>query len=174
MSRTIAACLALTLTLAGCGGVRDSRLNPFNWFGNDRPAPVRVEAGEKNPLIPQERTGLLAQARARDAIYTGQPVDVVKSMAIERVPGGAIIRAIGVSRYQNTYGVRLTLASEDGAENGVLEYRLESIVPEKPIAGGSERQREIIAALSITDQQLEGVRRIRISGATNARESSRR
>lgn len=175
MSRSITASLILVLTLSGCGTVRDSRLNPFNWFGRDRSVPVQAAAPEEvNPLLPQERRGLFAQARAERAIYRGQPVDVIKSMSIERVPGGAIVRAIGVSRFQNTYDVQLTPVSEDGPENGVLAFRLESIVPERPIAGGSERQREVIAAVSLTDQQLEGVRSIRVAGTENARVSSRR
>lgn len=175
MSRSIAASLILVLTLSGCGTVRDSRLNPANWFGGSRSGPVQgTESAEVNPLIPQERQGLFARARAEQAIYRGQPVDVIKDLQIERVPGGAIVRAVGVSDYQNTYDVQLTPSSEDGAENGVLEFRLEAIVPERPIRGGSERQREVIAAVSLTDQQLEGVRQIRVAGIQNARISSRR
>lgn len=175
MSRTLTASLILVLTVSGCGTVRDSRLNPVNWFGRDRSEPVQaVPAEEVNPLIPQERRGLFARAREERAIYQGQPVDVIKDLQIERVPGGAIVRATGVSRFQNTYDVQLTPVFEDGPQDGLLEYRLEAIVPERPIPGGSERQREVIAAVSLTDQQLEEVRQIRVAGSQNARVSARR
>ena len=174
MRRSIVLCLALTLVLSACGGVRDSRLNPLNWFGRDRPAPVAAEEGEVNPLIPQE-SGLGLFSRNRDgAEYAGQPVDVIRNLDVERVPGGAIVRATGLSRFQNTYSVRLTLVTLDGPVDGALEYRLEAIVPEAPIAGGSERQREVVAAVSLTDQELRGVRVIRVSGVENARASARR
>ena len=32
--------LSLGVALSGCGRVRDSRLNPFNWFGRAEPAAV--------------------------------------------------------------------------------------------------------------------------------------
>jgi hypothetical protein len=174
MRRSVAALLVISIGLAGCGAIRDSRVNPFNWFGNDRPAPVQTDE-ETNPLIPQERAGLFSRSRAEANVYRGQPVDVVSTVVVERTPGGAVVRATGVSRFQNTYDVQLTPDNEDGeAENGVLTYRLEAIVPENAIVGGPERVRRVIAGLAMTNKQLEGVRTIRVMGATNGRETSRR
>lgn len=175
MSRSIAALILVSLIVSACG-IRDSRLNPFNWFGNSReaaaPAPVNT-----NPLIPRQREGLFNSraARERANAYRGQPVDTITELAIERVPGGAIVRAKGVSRFQNTYDVRLIPAIEDEVpQDGILEYRLEAVVPEKPVAGGPQRVRTIFAGRSLTDQQLEGVRSIRVAGVQNARIASRR
>ncbi len=175
MSRSVAALIVLSVALSACG-IRDSRLNPFNWFGNSREASA-PQPENANPLIPSQRRGLFnsREARARASIYRGQPVDAITELAIERVPGGAIVRAKGVSRFQNTYDVRLTpVAEEETPEDGVLEYRLEAVVPEKPVAGGPERVRTIFAGRALTDQQLEGVRAIRVAGVQNARISSRR
>ena len=172
MSRATATLLSLTLVLSACG---ESRLNPFNWFGNSRET-VPVENASDNPLIPQnDRGGLFSLRAAREAaaVYRGQPVDRVTSLVIEQVPGGAIVRSEGLSRVQNSYDVRLTLV-DAGAESGSLTYRLEAVIPENAIQGGSERQRSVIAAASLTDQQLSGVRVIRVQGLENAREASRR
>lgn len=176
MSRAVILLVVLSMGLGACG-IRDSRLNPFNWFGNSREAAAPQQPENTNPLIPSQRQGLfsLRAARERAALYRGQPVDVINGLVIERVPGGAIVRAEGVSRFQNTYDVRLIPANEDLApENGVLEFRLEAVIPEKPIAGGADRVRTVSAGRPLTDGQLEGVRAIRVAGLQNARISSRR
>jgi len=36
MRKTFSAILVSTLVLTGCATVRDSRVNPFNWFGTAR------------------------------------------------------------------------------------------------------------------------------------------
>jgi hypothetical protein len=173
MSRSIFALLVAATCLSACATVRDSNINPFNWFGRDREVQADPRAST-NPLIPQDSGGLFRSSN-RVEVYAGQPVDAITSVVVERTQGGALVRAQGVSRFINTYDVRLTPVDENGvSENGVLEYRLESIVPERPIPGGSERQRTIIAARALTDNDLSGVRIIRVIGAENARETRRR
>ena len=175
MSRSIAASLILVLTLSGCGAVRDSRINPFNWFGGDRAAaPAATEEPEEvNPLIPRERQGLFSRARADRDEYKGQPVDVIKNLTIERTQNGAIIRATGVARFINTYDVRLQAENDGVPVDGVLNLTLESVAPPRPISSGTERQREVIAAVSVTAQDLEGVNVIRVAGTQNAQSARR-
>ena len=74
MKRLIVA-LTLLSFLSACGAVRDSRLNPFNWFGRDREE--RVQAVEIQG--PVETRPLVAQ---------------VISLKVDRMPGGAIIYAV--------------------------------------------------------------------------------
>ena len=63
MRKTLPLLLAATLVLTACAGIRDSRVNPFNWFGQSRSE--RIEpAANTNPLIPRGG-GLFARARAR-------------------------------------------------------------------------------------------------------------
>lgn len=174
MSRSIATLLALSVTLSACG---ESRLNPGNWFGRSREAPVEQTAEQTNPLIPRERNGFFNSRRAREEAnaYRGQPVDQISGIVIEQVPGGAIVRAEGVSRFQNVYDVRLTPVAEDGKPiNGVLQFRLEAVIPDKPIRGGSEQVRTILAGVALTNQDLEGVNAIRVAGVQNAQISARR
>lgn len=175
MRRLTLLCFLAILTLSACGTVRDSRLNPFNWFGGSREV-VQTQADDaraRNPLIPT-RVGLTQRRRIARETYTGSPVDTVTGLVVERIPGGAIIRATGQSRFIDVYDVQLTPADEDEvAVDGVLEYRLEARVPQRPTAGGTERQRTVAAARTVTDQQLRDIRRIRVSAQQNARETTR-
>lgn len=110
MRLTLSALLISSMALGGCAAVRDSRVNPFNWFGGSRSEAVATAPTEAstNPLIPAQRAGLFARKRAEREIYLGTPIDTVSDLVIERVPGGAIIRATGVSQSQGLYEVRLT------------------------------------------------------------------
>ncbi|MEO0503372.1 MAG: hypothetical protein AAFZ14_08605 [Pseudomonadota bacterium] len=167
--------LVATMTLGACS----TRLNPFNWFGRSQSEPVQApqEAEEVNPLIPQsDRVRLnLFGLRNDPAEYPGGPIDQVSDLVIERVPGGAVIRASGVADYQGAFGVRLQPANDDEvAEDGVLTYRLEVIRPERATVGGPERVRTVTAARILTDNQLANVRTIRVEGLRNAQTSRRR
>ena len=169
--------LVATLTLSACGVVRDSRINPFNWFGNSRSVPIeRDSRAETNPLIPQnERGGLFRSVRDSVEVYTGTPVDQVTDLTIERVPGGAIIRASGISAYDGPYQVRLTPAT-DNAEpvDGVLTYRLEAALPSRLRRVTSERVRTVTAGVRVTDKDLSQVRVVRVEGERNAQTTTRR
>ncbi len=173
-----ASLLIATLTVSACGGARESRLNPFNWFGRGQSEPVAEQQtkAEANPLIPQEeRGGLFRSLRRQDVEYAGAPIDQVSSLVIERVPGGAIIRATGIASFVGAYDVRLVPANEEEeAEDGVLTYRLEAVRPLDAPVAGSDRLRTVTVARRVTDSQLAEARIIRVEGARNAQTSSRR
>lgn len=172
MRKTLTILLVSTLTLTACGVVRDSRVNPFNWFGKARSETVDTETNT-NPLIPKGG-GLFSRARATDAVYLGRPFEQITHMTVERIPGGAIIRATGLAARQGIYAVQLTPANEaEEPVDGVLTYRLEGIRPSRATPVGTKPTREVTAARQITDQQLRGVRRIRIEGQNNALVSRR-
>tara|TARA_R110002049_G_scaffold23545_6_gene83484 strand:- start:9746 stop:10264 length:519 start_codon:yes stop_codon:yes gene_type:complete len=167
MRKTILALTASTLLLTACGAVRDSRVNPFNWFGNSRSVAVEQTAST-NPLIPK-KGGLFANRRAAEETYEGRPFEQVTELTIERVPGGALIRATGLAARQGIYSVRLTPQNDDELPvDGVLTYRIEGIRPETQTPQGAKPTREVIAARRVTDQTLRGVRTIRVEGALNA------
>lgn len=170
MTKTIAAkpILALTLAtlvLAGC----NSRLNPFNWFGNSREVAVSEDV---NPLVPREREGFFGD---RDETYPGVPIDTVTEITIERTRSGAIILAKGVAARQGPYEVQLTPANiDDEPVDGVLSYSFDIIYPNFNTAVGSEATRRVTAARSISNNTLEQTRTIRVNGARNAQEIRRR
>lgn len=173
MRKTLSILLISTLTLTACGAVRESRINPFNWFGQSRSEAIQPKKNT-NPLIPTKSGGIFAGLRAQDAIYEGRPFEQVTNLTIERIPGGAIIRATGLAARQGYYSVQLTPANEDELPvDGVLTYRLEGVRPTQNTAIGTKPTREVIAARRLTDQELRGVRSIRVEGQLNALVSRR-
>ena len=171
MRKTLTTLWVATFALGGCSTVRDSRANPFNWFGSDRtaPPPVREASPQTNPLIPKE-SGLFSSGRAKpEEEYLGRPFDQVADLVIEPVPGGAIIRATGVAARQGVYQVQLTPVNEEEEPvDGVLSYRLEGIRPDFNTRVGAHPSREVVAARKVTDQTLAGVTAIRVEGQRNA------
>ena len=165
------------MVLGGCASWRDSRVNPGNWFGGGRTtttvaAPDQAAETGVNPLIPQRRTGLTLRPEAVD---TTVPIANVTELRIERTPSGAIIYATGVASRQGAYGAELRPDSPDlTPENGVLSFTFRVSYPRDPTPVGSERTRTVIDAISLSRQELDGVRTIRVSGAGNALESRRR
>lgn len=174
MRKTLTIMLISTLTLAACGAVRDSRVNPLNWFGQSRSVPVEAtQVAPVNPLIPR-RNGLFSNARAEAEAYNGKPFEQVTNLTVERIPGGAIIRATGLAARQGIYAVQLTPVNEDEEPvDGVLTYRLEGVRPARATPVGSVPTREVVAARQLTDQELSGVRQIRVEGQLNAQVTRR-
>ncbi|WP_299967106.1 hypothetical protein [uncultured Roseobacter sp.] len=172
MRRTVSALLVATTVISACSSVRDSRVNPFNWFGRSEPAPVPVTTVEQtNPLIPA-RTGIFSARRTVDT-YTGSPVGSISNLVIDRVPGGAIIRATGIADRQGVYDVRLTPVNDDEtAVDGVLSYRLEARRSQTRTQG-PEPTRQVVVARKVTDQTLAGARTIRVEAERNALQARR-
>ncbi|QTN35608.1 hypothetical protein [Cognatishimia activa] len=168
MKKTIGLLLIATLTLSACGRVRDSAINPFNWFGGSET--VETTAEEVNPLIPQERESLL---RRPEAEYAGTLVADLTTLKIERVAGGAIIRVKGIASTQGAFDVRMEPENEDQEPvKGVLTYTLLAVQP-PGFRQGPAQSREITAAVFRTDQELANVRTIRVVGANKTLQSRR-
>lgn len=143
--------LALCTALAGCGGFRESRLNPFNWFG-------RSEA-RQTVATPDEA----ADPRAL--------VEAVLTMSVEPIPGGAIVRATGQTPTQGWWDAELVPLPVD--ENGVLVYEFRLLPPLGQTEVNTPRSREVEVAIYISDPKLANVREIVVQGAGNARVARR-
>ena len=168
--------LISTLTLSACG-FGDSRANPFNWFGNSRSQPVEIDQNvDTNPLIPEEEGGGLFSSVSDEAeLYTGSAIDQVTELVIERVPGGAVVRATGVSAHDRPYGVRLTPTSDVAAPvDGIMTYTLQAERPEDAGTTTSTRVRTVTAAVRLTDKQLARISTIRVDAARNSQTTSRK
>lgn len=172
MRKSLALILAGTLILSGCGGWRESRINPGNWFGKSRSAPVAVatESEPTNPLLAEEgRKSIFARAEKEDLSV---PVAKISELRVEPTPTGAIIYASGIASRQGAHEVELRQVPTT-AEN-TLEYTLHVLYPVSATPAGSEHSRTIQAAVTLSEQDLRGIRTIRVSGAENARETRRR
>lgn len=143
--------LGLGLTLAGCGGLRDSRLNPFNWFRRSEPRETIVLPGEE--IDPR---GL---------------VDTVLSMDVEPIPGGAVVRARGLTPTQGWWNAELV--ARDLGDDGVLIYEFRLLPPLGKTDVNTQQSREIDVAIYISDVKLQNVREIVVQGASNARSARR-
>ncbi|TNJ40171.1 hypothetical protein [Phaeobacter sp. B1627] len=173
MRITLGALLIGTLVLSSCGGWRESRVNPTNWFGQSRDARVEQTVDENlNPLIPQEdeqRANLLGRRDAPED--RSLPIARIVDLRIERTTVGAIVTAVGEAARNGAYEAHLVPAETQ--EPGRLEYTFRVTYPKSATYSGTAATRTIRAAVSLSNQDLAGVRVIRIVGAENARESRR-
>ncbi|MCV2873292.1 hypothetical protein OEZ71_13410 [Defluviimonas sp. WL0050] len=148
--------LILALTLGACGKVRESRLNPFNWFGRSETVVVATEGVV--PGRPDDPRVLVAD---------------VTDMEVARQPGGAIIRASGLPPTQGWWDTALVPENDGVPVDGVLTYRFVLAEPlgTKPVS--TRQSRELTAATYISDIKLAGVSQIVVVGAQNSRASRR-
>ena len=164
--RTFVAVLVISsMVLSGCSRLRDSRLNPGNWFGGGSSRPVASAASETNPLIPRETR---IRRRDRREVYTGTPVDQVTDVRIETTTAGAIVRVTGVSLQQGAYDVRLVADNDGDPVNGVLTMRLMAVQP-RDTPQGSPRLRTLHAGRFVSNNDLAISNTIRVIGARNER-----
>lgn len=149
MARRVILAILLLATVAGCGRFRESRLNPFNWFGRDQAV---------DTLTPE--VGV-----ARD----GRPlVDQVLSIEIDRTAGGAILRAVGLPPIQGHWDADLVLDAERTGD-GVLAYQFRLRPPFGATRVSTQASREVVVATFLSDQRLTGVREVQVLGARSAR-----
>jgi len=153
MTRALIATVLILGTLAGCARVADSRLNPFNWFGNSR---------SEATLAPDGGFAAVDEDLRR-------MVDQVTALQIERTPGGAIIRATGLPLEQGFYDGELISVSDDAPVDGVLEFQFRIRPPLTPTRVSTVPSREVVVGLFVTNQGLEGVREIRVVAQRNTR-----
>lgn len=139
---------AMILGLAGCS----TRLNPFNWFGNDRQE-QRIEVVQVEEFV--DPRPLVA--------------DVI-SLEADQVDGGAIIRAVGRAEHQGYWEAELVEISN---EDGLMLFEFRVVPPRDDTAEGAPRTREILVGTFRSANELRGVTRISVQGANNRRTVSR-
>lgn len=147
MRQVIFAASAAAVLLSGCGYMRESKLNPLNWFGKSEP---------------REAIALVATPQdARDLV-----ADVV-SLEVLPYSTGTIVQATGIAATQGYWDAELV--AKDIDENGVLVYEFRVFPPAAPAPAGAAQTREIAVAATINNVKLDSVREIVVQGANNAR-----
>ena len=152
MRLPLIAALTLALALPACGGFRDSRLNPLNWFGRAQET---------------EQVALTEEQKADPRLL----VERVVSLNVEALPTGVIVRAKGLPPTQGWWSAELVERPVD--ENGVLVYDFRVFPPLIDTPEGTPRSREITVAASLSTVALDPIREIVVQGATNALSSRR-
>lgn len=148
--------LGLVVTLGACSGVRESRLNPFNWFGGSQSQKTKVVE-----LAPNER----ADGRVL--------IDQVVSMRVNRTPSGAVVEAVGLAPTQGYWKAELVALNDGQAVDGVLSYEFRVAKPRDVWPQGAQQTREIVVAAQVSLNRLQSVRQISVIGARNTRSSRR-
>ncbi|SDW94667.1 hypothetical protein [Roseicitreum antarcticum] len=155
MRKPLLAAVALTLTLGACGWASQTRLNPFNWFGSSEETTLEPAAGYAT-------------------VVDGRPlVSAVTDMAVERNPGGAIVRAEGVTPTQGWWDAELLPENEGRPVNGVLTFRFVIAPPRQATRVSTEVSRTVTAAVTLSMFDLENVTTIVVQGAQNQRTARR-
>lgn len=171
MRTSIALLIAASLTVSSCGGWKESRANPRNWFGSSEEVELAPESAEAaNPLLPETSTSinLFAKPEAPDTTVL---ISSVTGLRVERTDTGAIIYAEGLAARQGAYNVKLR--QDPDAADGTLALQFRADYPAAATPLGSERTRKLRAAYSLSDADLKGISLIRISAENNARETRR-
>ena len=182
-----------SMVLVSCGGFRDSRVNPRNWFGSSTSQEVETitnEDGEVvkvNPLIGERKQSRLTAAnkqrsgggaRLRDLAkrgegpYEGTLVAQVTSLEVRQTSSGALVFVTGLSSRQGAFDVRLIPTNDGQPIDGVLTYELRALQP-VTTAQGPERTRRIQAAEALDVETLSQVRTVRVVSRQTVRTTRR-
>jgi hypothetical protein len=152
--------LATSLLTTGCESTRDSKANPFNWFGGSKKEVKKNDA--EGALIPKKKLAMFRMKK--DAVYLGQPIDKLSTLVVDEVPGGLLVQVTGMAQKTGFYNGQLIPL--DSADPTVRGYRFDIIQPADTV-GGSPASRTLSVAVYLTNQDLEAIRVIRVRGANN-------
>lgn len=169
MRNLTTALLVSTLVLTGCSTIRDSRVNPFNWFGRSQVTPVAadMQSNGANPLIPEGRSGFFSFRRSNAAQPLGPLAAQVTDVTVERVQGGALVRATSLADSVGAFQVTLEPLNRGEPVDGVLTYELRAFTAPAGQVPMPARARSHVAAAKILDADLAGVREIRVQAERN-------
>ena len=151
--RTFVSIVILSLALSGCSSIRNSKVNPLNWFNGE------TQSTQKS-LIPEENM----LRRRPKVVYAGIPVYFVTAAALEKTLDGKILRIDAKSDRIGAADIRIEDLPDQG--DGILRVVVKAVTPlGAPV--GSERAREIAAARFFSQQDLEKYKAIDVNSANN-------
>ncbi|MCC5955632.1 MAG: hypothetical protein JJU07_05975 [Natronohydrobacter sp.] len=155
MTKPLLAALALVLALGACGSIGQSRLNPMNWFGRESTETLAPSGGWNSTV---DRRAL---------------VPAVTELEVIPTTGGALVRASGLTATQGWWDVELRPVNDERPLDGALIYEFVVASPRGAAATSTEASRTVTAGVKISTSRLQGVSRIIVRGAQNARTVSR-
>lgn len=146
MKRTLLITLCAALAVSGCARLRDSKVNPTNWFD--------ITYREKRFELPKESVD--------QRVLAPQVLDMV----LEDYTGGLIVRAKARLPSQGWWDGELVPRPID--EDGVLvfDFRIFPPVTETPV--GPDQSREITVAASISSIKAATIRKVVVQAEGNS------
>ena len=148
MSGRVLITLTLILGLSAC----ETKFNPMNWFS----------AGRSDGIVLEPEGGYGGGEDSRELIAQ------ITEFKVLRSPGGAILQVTGLPPRQGYWSAELVAENDERPVDGVLTYTFRISEPATTTPQGTPYSREVFVAHFVSDNQLAGVRRIRIVGASNS------
>lgn len=145
MRLLLLAAMTALLILPGCGKIANSRFNPFNWAKT-----------EVTTLEPEGGYDVTTDTRPL--------IDQVLSVAVEPMPGGAIVRAKGLPPTQGYWSAELVPENDGEPVDGVLTLRFVVYAPPEVAPVSTQASREITVGYFLTDIELDRIARINVQG----------
>ena len=158
MRKSVLAMLVGATVLSGCATVRDSALNPLNWFGSRSDPTVAVPRDQLPPLVPEGAGVQIIDQR--------EVIAQVTEARLERTADGALLRATGIAPAQGFFNAQLVRVASDSAS--VLRFQFRAQRPAGEAIIGSAASREITVATPLSEQTLVGIRSVIVEGASGA------
>ncbi|AJE46442.1 hypothetical protein [Celeribacter indicus] len=150
--------------LAGCATVRESRINPVNWFG---PSEAVAVSDTGAAILPT-----LAPRRGYPHFVDTRPLaPAISDVSVSRSASGAIVTAtasLPAAGYFDAELVRVPSAAP-----GTLSFEFRLRPPPGPARTGTAPQRQITAAASLSTAELAQAGTIVVIGAEGARQVRR-
>lgn len=137
-------------------------MNPRNWFGGKEEPAESVAVDEVQP-DPAAVPPIAEDGR--------RLVSQVTSVAVERIPGGAILRAQGIASGTGNFNASLEPLNDEFPINGVLIYAFRIATPEDADESGAVQP--VVVAHYLSDWRLRGVRQVRVVAETNTASAAR-
>lgn len=151
MKRSMVVLLVAALTLAGCGTIRESRMNPRNWFGSSQE---------------EERPSL---GPVGDSVDNRALVAQISTLTIEQTSSGALIRASALMPSAGWWDGELMPENFGRPQAGVLTLRFVAAPPREAVPDTGERSRTLLAVYPMSLAQLDTVSSIVVTGESNSR-----
>ena len=150
MKTPILALVIVAVVLVGCGNMRQSRLNPRNWFGTSQ---------EERPALGQ----------VTDMIDNRALVAQITELAIESTSSGALLRAEAVMPTAGWWDAELVPDNNGRPVQGVMTFRFVAAAPREPAPDTGVRSRTLVVAYPLSSALLQVTSEVVVTGSSNSR-----
>ena len=166
MRRQVIVSGLVLMLVTGCATIKESRINPLNWFGKSEPVTV-LNDGTAVTVLPS-----LAPRKGYPNFVDTRPLaPVISDVTVVRSASGAIITATATLPTLGYFDAELVRVATDRADVAAYEFRLRPPTSNAPT--GTAAQRQITAAKSLSNEEIAGIRTIVVEGAAGARQIRR-